>query len=350
MRALIFDRPGEIRVDDLPSPTPGPGEAVIEVGAASLCASDLRVYRGEKYAKPGVVPGHEFAGQVIAVGSGVDELKLGDCIAVYPIISCGGCEFCRRGLRNRCTSRQTLGYDANGGLAEQVLLPAPLVAQGHAVKFAGATDATDTERWGRAALTEPTACVLNSLESCNVRAGASVAILGAGPMGLLHVVLARALGAGPIIVAEPVDVRRAAAAEIGASRVCGGDPDELRATVDDATAGNGCDIVIVSVGMDGLTETALQVAGRQSSVNLFAGFPPESSATVDVNDLHYREVSLTGTQNATPDQFRRTAALLPALDAVDRIVSHRFQLSEADLSYTSRADPSVLKTAVMPDK
>ena len=343
MRALVFERPGEIRVDDLPSPDPGPGEVVIEVGAASVCASDLRVYRGEKYAAPGVVPGHEFAGQVIKLGDGVDDLQLGDGVAVYPIIACGGCEFCRRGLRNRCTSRRTLGYDANGGLAEQVLLPASLVAQGHAVKLADGAD------WGRAALTEPTACVLNSLESCRVRAGASVAILGAGPMGLLHVLLARALGAGEIIVSEPVDARRAAAAEIGASRVCGGDVDELRATVDDATGGAGCDIVIVSVGLDGLTEAALQVAGRQSSVNLFAGFPPESSALVDVNDLHYREVSLTGTQNATPDQFRRTAALLPSLEAVDQIVSHRFPLSSADLAYTSRADPTVLKTAVMPD-
>ena len=343
MRALIFERPGEIRVGDLPSPEPGPGEVVIEVGAASVCASDLRVYRGEKYAKPGVVPGHEFAGQVISIGAGVDELQPGDGVAVYPIISCGGCEFCRRGLRNRCSSRRTLGYDANGGLAEQVLLPASLVAQGHAVKLADGAD------WGRAALTEPTACVLNSLESCRFRAGASVAILGAGPMGLLHVLLARALGAGEIVVAEPVDVRRAAAADIGASRVCSGDPDELQATVDEATGGNGCDIVVVSVGLNGLTEAALRVAGRQSSVNLFAGFPPESSAVVDVNDLHYREVSLTGTQNATPDQFRRTAALLPTLDAVDRIVSHRFMLSEADRSYTSREDPSVLKTAVLPD-
>lgn len=343
MRALIFERPGEIRVGDLPSPQPGPGEVVIEVGAASVCASDLRVYRGEKYAKPGVVPGHEFAGQVISLGEGVDDLQLGDGVAVYPIIACGGCEFCRRGLRNRCSSRRTLGYDANGGLAEQVLLPASLVAQGHAVKLSDGAD------WGRAALTEPTACVLNSLESCRFRAGASVAILGAGPMGLLHVLLARAMGAGEIIVSEPVEIRRSAAEDIGASRVCGGDPSEFKATVDEATGGNGCDIVIVSVGLNGLTEAALNVAGRQSSVNLFAGFPPESSAIVDVNDLHYREVSLTGTQNATPDQFRRTAALLPTLDAVERIVSHRFALSEADQSYTSREDPSVLKTAVLPD-
>lgn len=343
MQALIFERPGEIHVGELPDPQPGPGEAVLSVRAASVCASDLRVYRGEKYAAPGVVPGHEFAGEIVAVGEGVDTVSLGDPVAVYPIIACGGCDFCRRGLRNRCTARQTLGYNANGGLAERVLLPAPLVAQGHAVRLA------DGASFERAALTEPTACVLNSLESCRFRAGASVIILGAGPMGLLHVVLARALGAGPIVVAEPVEVRREAALTAGASVVCGGDSDEIQAVVSEATGGEGCDVVIVSVGLDGLTETALTVAARQSSVNLFAGFPPESSAVVDVNDLHYREVSLTGTQNATPDQFRRTAALLPSLDAVEKIVSHRFALSQADRAYSSRQDPAVLKTAVLPD-
>ena len=344
MQALIFEQAGQIRVGEVDDRAPGPGEAVLEMRAASVCASDLRVYRGEKYAAPGVVPGHEMAGVIVAVGEGVETVQPGSSAAVYPIISCGGCAFCRRGLRNRCSSRQTLGYDRNGGLAERVLLPAALVAQGHAVPLARGAG------FERAALTEPTACVLNSLESCRFHAGASVAILGAGPMGLLHVVLARALGAGAIVVAEPVESRRAAAEAVGADAVVDGDPDALRGAVAEATGGEGADVVIVSVGLNGLTETALSVAGRQSSVNLFAGFPPESSATIDVNALHYAEVSLTGTQNATPDQFRRTAALLPSLDGLEHIVSHRFALSEATQAYESRRDPAVLKTLVLPDE
>ena len=343
MRALIFERPGQIHIGDIADRDPAPGEALLEVRAASVCASDLRVYRGEKHAAAGVVPGHEMAGTIVALGEGVDTLQLGMNAAVYPIIACGGCAFCRRGLRNRCASRRTLGYDANGGLAERVLLPAALVSQGHAAPLARGV------AFERAALTEPTACVLNSLESCRFRAGASVAILGAGPMGLLHIVLARALGAGAIVVAEPVESRRRAAETVGADVVVDGDPGALRSAVEEATAGEGADIVIVSVGLNGLTETALSVAARQSSVNLFAGFPPQSSATIDVNALHYAEVSLTGTQNATPDQFRRTAALLPALDGLDQIVSHRFALSDAAQAYESRRDPAVLKTLVLPD-
>ena len=347
MRGLIFERPGEIRVGELEERPPAAGEALLEVRAASVCASDLRVFRGEKYAAAGVVPGHEFAGVIVALGEGASTLELGAEVAVYPIISCGGCTFCRRGLRNRCSNRQTLGYDQNGGLAERVLLPAALVGQGHAVALAPAVAAG--HQWERAALTEPTACVLNSLESCRFRAGASVAVIGAGPMGLLHVLLARALGAGSIVVAEPVAARRAAAEAVGADIVVDGRPESLRAAVDQAAHGEGADVVVVSVGLDGLTEAALSVAARQSTVNLFAGFPPESSALIDVNALHYQEVSLTGTQNATPDQFRRTAALLPSLDGLERIVSHRFALSEAALAYESRRDPSVLKTAVLPD-
>lgn len=338
MRALIFDGPGEIRVGELDSPRPGPGEVVLDVAAASVCASDLRVFRGEKHAERGIAPGHEFAGAVSAVGEGARGLAVGDRVAVYPIISCGGCMFCRRGLRNRCVERRTLGYDLSGGMAEQVLLPAPIVAQGHAVRLAPGADVR------LAALTEPAACTLNSLESCRFRAGCSVAVLGAGPMGLIHVVLARALGAGAVVVAEPVASRRKAALDAGADAAV--EPDVAADAVAEATGGAGADVVIVSVGLDGLTESALALAARQGAVNLFAGFVKGSTATVDVNALHYDEVTLTGTQNATPDQFRRTAALIPSLGGLEKIVTHAFDLAEAEQAYFVRDDPSALKTMV----
>jgi L-iditol 2-dehydrogenase len=246
-------------------------------------------------------------------------------------------------LRNRCVARQTLGYDINGGIAEYVRLPAAIVAQGHAVALA------ENLSMSRAALTEPTACVLNSLESCRFRAGASVAVLGAGPMGLLHVVLARALGAGPIMVSEPSDVRRAMATQLGATIVSDGSAAATEDAVKEATGGQGADVVVVSVGLEGLTETAVGLAAKQASINLFAGFPRESSAVLDVNQLHYNEIVLTGTQNATPDQFQRTAALLPSLDAIDQIATHRFDMAHAAESYSIRADPAALKTLVLPN-
>ena len=342
MQALVFHKPGVIALERVADPAPAEGEAILRVGAAGVCASDLRVYRGEKHAEPGVIPGHEFAGTVAAVGDGVRRLQTGDRVAVYPIIACGGCVFCRRGLRNRCLERTTLGYDRNGGLAEFVALPASIVSAGHAVRL------PDSLSLERASLTEPLACVLNSLEASRLRVGGAVAILGAGPMGLLHVVLARAIGAGPIIVSEPVAARRARALELGATAAVDGDPDALSAAVRDHTGGLGADVVIVSVGLAGIPEQALPIAAKQATINLFGGFPPGTTATLDVNRLHYEEIFLTGTQNATPDQFRRAAELLPTLDAVERVVSHRFAMPDAERSYMIRAEMEALKSMVLP--
>lgn len=342
MRALIFHEPGRIAVESIPDPVPGPGEVLLRIAAAAVCASDLRVYRGEKHAAPGVVPGHEFSGTVVSCGAGVDNVDVGAHVAVYPIVACGGCDFCRRGLRNRCVARRTLGYDLNGGIAEYVLLPAEIVAQGHLITLPPGLPIE------MGSMTEPTACVLNSLESCRFKAGASLAIIGAGPMGLLHLVLARALGAGSIVVSEPQDVRRDMARQLGATTVTTADDAETEAAVKDATGGEGADIVIVSVGLDGLTERALPITARQGAINLFAGFPPKTTARLDVNELHYKEIVLTGSQNATPDQFRRTAGLLPSIANLDRLVTHRFPMDRADEAYTVRADPAALKTMVLP--
>lgn len=342
MRALIFHEPGRVVLESLPDPAPGPGEALLRVAAAGVCASDLRVFRGEKHAERGVIPGHEFAGTVVAVGSGVDTLAVDDRVAVYPLIVCGGCDYCRRGLRNRCVQRRTLGYDLNGGLAEFVLLPAALVHSGHAVPLDPALS------FARASLSEPLACVLNSLETCRLRAGGTVAVLGAGPMGLMHVILARALGAGPIVVSEPVAARREFAEPLGATAVVGDGPGEFEAAVKDASGGQGADVVVVTAGLAGLTEIALPLAAKQAVINLFAGFPLRTTATLDVNQLHYNEIFLTGTQNATADQFRRSVALLPALSQIEQVVSHCFAMQDATQAYTTRSDAGTLKTMILP--
>src|SRR5688572_15662398 len=131
MKACVFHGPGEVEVVDAPMPEIGPGELLMRVGAVGLCASDVRVYRGEKYAKPGVIPGHEFAGVIADLGAGVEGFSVGQKVSLCPIIACGVCDFCRSGKRNRCPSRLTLGYDDDGGMGEYVKIPAPIVQFGH---------------------------------------------------------------------------------------------------------------------------------------------------------------------------------------------------------------------------
>lgn len=341
MKALVFHEPGRIAVEERPDPQPGPGEALVRVAATSICHSDVRVFRGLKRATPGVIPGHEVAGVVAAVGPDVAHVRPGDRVAIDPVLADGDCFFCRQGKRNRCASRVTLGYERDGGLAEFLLAPAALVAQGHLLPVPANVPLT------RACLTEPLACVLNSLETCRVGAGASLFLVGAGPMGLMHLVAARALGATTILVSEPDPARRQLAASFGASHILDPQVDDLVSATREATDGLGADAVVVTAGLADVAPVAVTIARPQGVVNLFAGFPPGASVPLDLNAVHYRELVLTGSQNATTDQYRRAVALLARLPEIDRIVTHRFSIDEATRAYEVRLAGEGLKSMVV---
>ena len=340
MRATIFEAPGTVSVQDRTVAAPGPGEVLLRVAAASLCASDVRVYRGEKYARAGVIPGHEIAGVVEVVGPDVDDVSEGQRVIVCPIRACGHCRYCLVGRRNRCRNRQTLGYDLDGGFAEQLLVPAELVRAGHLLPV------PEGLPLDLAALTEPAACVLNSLELCVTAPGDSLAILGAGPMGLMHVLLARAAGAGLVIVSEPVAERRELARRWGADLVLDPGSDDVAAAVKGATGGYGADGVVVTVGAHALVEPALGLVRQQGVVNLFAGFPPGKSVPFDPNLVHYGEIVLSGSQNATTDQYRRTLALLGHVAHMDEVVTNRYDIEHAPQAYASRIAMDGLKSLV----
>ncbi len=341
MRALVFHEPKSISVDDVARPQPQQGEALVRVAAAAICHSDIRVYNGLKHAKPGVIPGHEIAGVVEEAGDGVRGVAEGDRVVVCPIVACGRCPFCLRGLRHRCQERQTLGYDGDGGLAEYVLAPASLVASGHLLPV------PDGLALDRASLTEPLACVLNSLETCAVGAGASLVIIGGGPMGLLHLLLARHLGAGKVIVSEPEEERANVARRLGASAVIDPAREDLAAAVRERTQGLGADAAVVTAGLADVVADSLACVRPLGVVNLFAGFPPETSVPFDPNVVHYAEIRLTGSQNASLDQYRRVLQLLPGLPEIDEVTTHRFPLAEATEAYAVRLRGEGLKSMVV---
>lgn len=344
MKACVFHGPGRITVEERPVPTPGPGDILLRVAAAGICHSDIRVFRGEKKARAGVIPGHEIAGVIAAVGQGVEGFQVGDRVVVCPILACGRCFFCQRGFRNRCLARVTLGYEEDGGLAEYMLIPHRLVALGHVLPVPAGLSLEI------ASLTEPLACVLNSLEVCRLRPGSSLLIVGAGPMGLLHLVLARALGITKVLVSEPAEERLGYARRLGAHAAL--DPtrnDDLHRQVMRATADLGVDAAVVTVGKPAALTSALGLVRRQGIINLFAGFPPGTTTELDVNAIHYGELSLTGSQNATTDQYRRTLQLLPALADLGTIISHRYTIDQAPQAYAARQEMEGLKSVILFD-
>ena len=340
MKACVFRGPGDLAVLEVPTPEPAAGELLLRVAAAGLCHSDVRVFKGEKAARPGVIPGHEVSGVVAALGEGVSGFRAGDAVALCPIIACGQCDFCRVGKRNRCPERLTLGYDENGGLAEYLLVPAALVRLGHVFHLPPGLSLP------LASLLEPTACVLNSLELLGIGAGTTMLLVGAGPMGLLHLVLARRLGA-MVIASEPDEGRRAWARKLGAFATIDPTAQDVAAQVKAVTDGTGADVAVVSAGVGPAVASALGAVRRQGAIGLFAGFPPNTTVDLDPNFIHYNEVVLTGSQNATADQYRRTLALLPRLGDLRQIVSHTFPIDDAPRAYGTRLEREGLKSEVV---
>ena len=340
MKACIFYGPGNLKVEERPVPSPKEGEVLIRTQAASLCFSDIRVFKGEKKARSGVIQGHEAAGIVQEVGVGVKDLKVGDHVALCPITACGACYFCIRGKRNRCVNRETVGYDVDGGLAEYILAPRALVSLGHVLK------APEGLPWDIACQTEPFACALYSLESCGIRPGTSLTIVGAGPMGLTHLLIARGMGCSTIVLVDPVEERLAVAEELGASAVVNPSKGKVNEVVMDLTDGIGTDAAVVSVGNVKAVETGIGVVRKQGVVNIFGGCPPGSVLSLDPNVVHYNELWITGTQNANPEHYQRALHFLTQMPLAARLMTQRFSIQDAPKAFQVRQNLQGLKAVI----
>ncbi len=180
--------------------------------------------------------------------------------------------------------------------------------------------------------------------SLTVGPGDRVGIVGGGPMGLLHVLAARAYGVSDILVVEPDATRREVAKELGAHAVA---PDEAAEAAFAMTGGEGFPSVAMAVGLSDALPTALSIVRKLGCINLFAGFPPVSSHPLDLNRVHYDEIRILGTQNAPFHLYARAARLIPTIPALDRIVTHRYALADAAEAYTARLAKDGLKSVIV---
>jgi L-iditol 2-dehydrogenase len=324
MRAAVLHGPSDIRLQDWPDPVAGPGEIVLRVGATAFCGTDMRIIRGKKTkdVRFPTILGHEFAGQIVAVGAGLTEFKVDDCVGVDPVYPCGRCAYCLAGRENVCLNRQAMGYEFDGAFAEYVRIPAVGVARGNVFRLPSGID------WAKAALAEPLACVLNGQENMGLSLGDRVVIIGAGPIGIMHLKLALLAGARQVIAVEPSASRRAAAQRLGATVVDPGSGD-VKAFVKDATDGLGADAVIVAIGVPAVANQALTLARKGGRINLFAGFSAGDMPPIDVNLIHYNELVVTGASALKRRHFGMALNLIASgrLDVAD-LVTHRLPLGE----------------------
>ncbi len=315
MKAAVLYGKEDVRVEDLLPAVLKPGEVRIQIEAALTCGTDLKVFRRGYHAKmivPPAVFGHELAGVVSELGAGVSEQgwKTGERVVVANSAPCGGCFHCHNQQENLCDDLLFL----NGAYAESLVVPVRLV-QKNLLRLKPTTAFRD------AALTEPLACVVQGIEDLQLRAELQVLVIGAGPIGLMFVALAKNLGCD-VTVAGRRAVRLEAAKKLGAAHVIDiGDGHDLVAKVRAVSKAN-FDVVIEAVGKSEVWEACVHLVRKGGKVNFFGGCPAGTAITLDTTLIHYSNLTLRASFHHTPQTIRRAlefieAGTIRAADFVD---------------------------------
>lgn len=308
MRGAMLLGPEEIEIRDVPVPRPGEGEILLKVEAATTCGTDVKVFRRGGHPRMLKAPtlfGHEMAGRVAALGSGVRDYAVGDAIVVANSAPCLECEPCLRGRENLCEDLHYL----NGAFAEYLLVPRRFVERNvHRIP--------EGLSFERAALAEPLACVLHGIDACELeRYGAlgpvEMLIFGGGPIGLLFVAALASMG-HLAVLADPNPSRLEVGRAIGAARTIeiargGGQAKIVR---ERSPGGKGFWIAIDCTGQPGVWSDAIESVRPGGLVNLFGGCAPGTSIPLDTHLVHYSELTLKGVYHHRPETFRRAITLL----------------------------------------
>lgn len=341
MRVAVYYTNDDVRLEELPRPVVGPGELLLRVEASGICGSDVL----EWYRRPRapLVLGHEVAGTVEEVGGGVTRFQPGDRVVATHHVPCNHCRFCMTDRHSVCETLHTTRFEP-GGFSELVLLPAIHVDR-------GTLRLPDMVSFEEGSFVEPLACVVRGQRLAGLRAGDSVAVLGSGVSGLLHVQLARAQGAARIIATDIQDYRLKAARRAGADATLL-DGEDLLERLLAANEGRLVDRVLVCTAARSAMEQALRLADRGGSVLYFAPLPPGESLPLPMNVLWKRGISIVHSYAGPPAEMWAALELI-AMRRVDvaSLVTHRLPLAETQQGFrlVSQARES-LKVIVEPGR
>ena len=309
MQAAVFHAPGDVRIEEIPEPVAGPGEVVVRIRKALTCGTDLKIYRRGHPTIMQRVPtpfGHEFAGDVVALGAGVDPAAwpLGTRVVAANSAPCNRCPYCRMGRQSLCENLEFLW----GAYAEQIAVPARIVEQ-------NLYRIPDGVSYETACLTEPLACAVHGVAETGIRVGDTVAVNGAGPLGLMFVRLASRSGARVISCDLSAD-RLAVARELGAWQTVdvSAVDDQVAAVRALSPDGRGVDAAIEAVGLPEVWEKTVRMVRPGGVVNLFGGAKGGSSFSVSTTLLHYSELTIKGVFHHTPYYVGKALDLLTSGD------------------------------------
>lgn len=283
MKAAVFYRKNDLRIEEIPIPEISADEVLIKVHACGICGTDLHIFDGDEGAAPtpaGTVLGHEFSGEVIKTGELVKTVSVGDTVCVDPNKLCGYCDYCRGGIGHFCENIVGIGTTVNGGFEEYCRVP-----QSQVYPFPKSIS------FEKAAMTEPVACCLHGVDMCDISCGGTVLIIGGGMIGLIMLQLAKLRGASVVALSEPIKEKRELAARLGADIVIDPFNEDLAGKLKEHNIKR-VGTVIESAGRPSAIEQAIQVAGNKSTVMMFGLTKPDETITVKPFEIFKKEITL----------------------------------------------------------
>ncbi len=341
MKAAVFYGKHDLRVIDQPIPVPDPGQIQIKVHACGICGTDVHIFEGDEGAAKspaGTILGHEFSGEITSVGAGVTEFKVGDRVCVDPNELCGKCDYCRGGIGHYCTGMKGYGTTVNGGFAEYCVVP---ISQAYRIP--------DSLTYDQAAMAEPVACCLHGIDMCEIHPGDTVAVFGAGMIGLIMLQLAKLSGASTLISIEPIAQKRELAKKLGADLTI----DPLTENVAQVLRGHGItrvNTVIECVGRTSTIQQAIEIAGPKAVVMMFGLTKPDDEIVVKPFDIFKREIVLKASYINPYTQKRAVSLISSGKIDVSTMVFDTISLEELPKLLADAKRRSLGKYIVAPGK
>jgi len=331
VRAVQIERPGVVRVVEVPDPVPAAGEVLVSVGACGICGTDLHILDGEFPPAPyPIVPGHEAAGSVVALGENVEGISLGARVGIDPSLFCGACEFCRDGRGNLCAAWGAVGDTRDGALAELVCVP-----QQNLYPIPAEMD------FQSAALIEPVSCAVHALDRLSLRVGDETLVCGAGTMGLIMASLLRKAGAARVALVDINEERLGKAAELGFT--------DSAPSIEALSAHRpGFDKVIDATGVPAVIQQGLETVRKGGTLLIFGVAPPGAQVWLEPFRIYNEEITVIGSM-AVLDSYDRALQLV-AGGVIDTraIVTHTYVLDEFEDAMEAARRGSGLKVQVLP--
>ncbi len=346
MKAVVYEGVGKISIKEVKEPELKDDNIIVKVKACAICGTDYKAYKiGISNIKPPVILGHEFVGEIVEVGSKIKDFRRGDRVTMATTIPCGHCDMCVKGYPNLCRNKMPVGTFINGAFAEYLEVPFKGIESGNLIKVPD--NLSDEE----GALAEPLGCAINSQNIAGVGFPDTVAVIGAGPLGIIHAELAKARGALKTILIQRSRKRYDMAKKFRIDHTICSEIEDPVKSIMGITGSTGVDVVINAAPSKEAVKLAFSIVAKTGRISLFASVPKDNPYTeIDVNQIHYSQLSVYGASDSTAKNHRDAVSLLASKKiSADKLITHVYSIEDFFKGIEAIEKREALKVVIKPN-